>query len=72
MQVCGQDAGNYVFKSTVQPSARSGKYGYAIRVLPKHAHAQSRLLPGLILWAENNGGQDFGVPDHAAASRASA
>jgi len=72
MQVCGQDAGNYVFKSTVQPSARSGKYGYAIRVLPKHAHAQSRLLPGLILWAENDGGQDFGVPDHAAASRASA
>ena len=49
----GQGAGGrYVFKSTVQPTAHSGRYGLAVRVLPRHVDAQSRFLPGLILWAE--------------------
>jgi starch phosphorylase len=52
MLSCEPDsAGMYVFRSVVQPTARSGMYGYAIRVLPKHALSQSRFLPGLILWA---------------------
>jgi len=46
-------SGNYVFNAVVQPTARSGMYGYAIRVLPKHSHSLSPFLPGLILWAGN-------------------
>jgi starch phosphorylase len=45
--------GFYRFKCMVQPTARSGMYGCGVRVLPKHEHAQSRFLPGLILWAES-------------------
>jgi starch phosphorylase len=44
---------SYVFHAVVQPTARSGMYGYAIRVLPRHAHSLSPFLPGLILWAGN-------------------
>jgi starch phosphorylase len=46
-------SGSYIFRSVVQPTARSGMYGYAIRVLPKHPHLLSPFLPGLILWARN-------------------
>jgi glycogen phosphorylase len=46
-------SGSYVFQSVVQPTARSGMYGFAIRVLPRHAHLLSPFLPGLILWAGN-------------------
>jgi starch phosphorylase len=46
-------SGHYLFQSIVQPTTRSGLYGYAIRVLPKHTHALSPFLPGLILWAGN-------------------
>jgi starch phosphorylase len=56
MQPCAQASGNHVFKSPVRPAARSGKYGYAIRVMPKHAHAPKQSLPGLILWAANGDG----------------
>jgi glycogen phosphorylase len=45
--------GNYHFQCSVQPKARSGLYGYAIRVLPRHPSALSSFLPGLILWAGN-------------------
>ena len=41
----------YLFRSAIQPIARSGLYGYAIRVLPRHADSLTRFLPGLILWA---------------------
>ncbi|MGA2921746.1 MAG: hypothetical protein ABSE28_11610 [Candidatus Sulfotelmatobacter sp.] len=55
MQPCEQDsAGSYKFRSVIQPAARSGMYGYAIRALPKHPHSQSPFLPGLILCAGNN------------------
>ena len=46
-------SGSYVFHSLVQPTARSGMYGFAIRVLPRHANSLSPFLPGLILWAGN-------------------
>jgi starch phosphorylase len=45
--------GNYLFQCVIQPKARSGLYGYAIRVLPRHPSALSPFLPGLILWAGN-------------------
>jgi starch phosphorylase len=52
MHACGQgSAGNYNFQCAIQPKVRSGLYGYAIRVLPKHSSVQNRFLPGLILWA---------------------
>ncbi len=55
MQPCERDStGNYKFRSVIQPSARSGMYGYAIRILPKHPLSQSAFLPGLILWAGNS------------------
>ena len=45
-------AGTYLFQAVVQPSARSGLHGYAIRLLPKHADSISPFLPGLIKWAQ--------------------
>ena len=45
--------GSYVFHSLVQPTTRSGMYGFAIRVLPRHVHSLTPFLPGLILWAGN-------------------
>ena len=52
MQACGQGSpGGYTFESAIQPKIRSGLYGYAIRVLPRHPSTQNRFLPGLILWA---------------------
>jgi glycogen phosphorylase len=40
----------YRFESEIQPGSRSGLYGYAIRILPKHLELVSPFLPGLILW----------------------
>jgi starch phosphorylase len=55
MQSCQQDSpGSFSFHSVVQPTSRSGLYGYAIRLLPKNPHLLSPFLPGLILWAENS------------------
>jgi starch phosphorylase len=45
-------SGAYLFQTVVQPSARSGLHGYAIRLLPKHADSISAFLPGLIKWAQ--------------------
>jgi starch phosphorylase len=54
MAACEPEAGGcYRFNSRVQPAARSGMYGFAVRVLPNHQYAPSRFLPGLILWAES-------------------
>ncbi len=44
-------AGTYLFQAVIQPSARSGLHGYAIRLLPNHADSISPFLPGLIKWA---------------------
>jgi glycogen phosphorylase len=54
MQPCGQNSpGSYVFQCIIEPRVRSGLYGYAIRVLPRHPHELSAFRPGLILWASN-------------------
>ncbi|MGB9284922.1 MAG: alpha-glucan family phosphorylase [Candidatus Sulfotelmatobacter sp.] len=55
MHPCQQNsAGSCNFHSVVQPTVRSGMYGYAIRVLPKHPRLQRPFLPGLILWAASS------------------
>jgi starch phosphorylase len=60
MQSSQQDSnGRYVFGCVVQPTVRSGVYGYAIRVLPKNIYLLNRFLPGLILWAGDS------APGHA-------
>jgi starch phosphorylase len=41
----------YLFQTVVQPFARSGLHGYAIRLLPKHADSISPFLPGPMKWA---------------------
>ena len=46
-----KDPGSYRFESMIEPGSRSGLYGYAIRVLPKHPDLVSAFLPGRILWA---------------------
>ena len=52
MHAAGQkDAGSYRFESMIQTGSRSGLYGYAIRILPKHPDLVSAFLPGRILWA---------------------
>lgn len=54
MKSCAQDpSGNYIFHSVVQPKTRSGLYGYAIRILPKHSHEVSPFAHGLIRWVGN-------------------
>jgi glycogen phosphorylase len=58
MQSHRQDSpGRYVFQSIVQPAARSGIYGYAVRLLPKRSRLLNPFLPGLILWAEDRSSQ---------------
>jgi glycogen phosphorylase len=53
MRLSERDAsGAYLFQTVVQPSARSGLHGYAIRLLPKHADSINPFLPGLIKWAQ--------------------
>jgi starch phosphorylase len=32
------------------PCRASGQYGFAVRVLPKHAHLQTPFVPGLVCW----------------------
>jgi starch phosphorylase len=45
-------SGAYLFQTVVQPSARSGLHGYAIRLLPKYADSINPFLPGPIKWAQ--------------------
>jgi hypothetical protein len=45
-------ARTYLFQTGVQPSARSGLHGYAIRLLTKQAGSISPFLPGLMNWAQ--------------------
>lgn len=40
-----------VFKADV-PCDRGGRYGYTVRVLPGHPNLASKVLPGLMKWAE--------------------
>ena len=44
-------SGKYLYQGVLRPTSRSGLHGYAIRVLPRHADAITRFLPGLIVWA---------------------
>ncbi len=44
-------AGPHLFQ-VVQPSARIGLHGYAIRLMPKHADSVSPFPPGLSKWAQ--------------------
>lgn len=49
-----QEQGAYLFESMIEPGSRSGFYGYAIRVWPKHPDLVTPFLPGLILWASGD------------------
>lgn len=44
----------YLFQATAVPQ-RSGRHGGTVRVRPLHADLTAEFLPGLIVWAENNG-----------------
>jgi starch phosphorylase len=46
-----ESSGTYLFQAVIQPTARSGLHGYAIRMLPNHPDSFSPYLPGLIKWA---------------------
>jgi starch phosphorylase len=46
-----QPSGTYLFQAVIQPTARSGLHGYAIRVLPNHPDSLGPFLLGLIKWA---------------------
>jgi len=53
MKACEREAsGNHIFDATLRPSGRSGLYGYAVRILPRHQDIVSPFLPGLIAWAK--------------------
>jgi glycogen phosphorylase len=45
------DSGSYLFQTVIQPNARSGLHGYAVRILPKHVDSLGPFIPGLIKWA---------------------
>lgn len=52
MDSIGQDSsGRFLFQVILQPCARSGLHGYAIRILPQNADAVCPFIPGLITWA---------------------
>lgn len=48
-----QEDGWYRYEATQRPS-ETGRYGYTIRVLPKHPDLESPFIPGLITWVESN------------------
>jgi glycogen phosphorylase len=51
MDPIGHDsAGDFLFQAILQPCARSGLHGYAIRVLPQNTDAVCPFIPGLITW----------------------
>jgi starch phosphorylase len=53
MRLSERDAsGAFLFQTIIHPSARSGRHGYAVRLLPNHADSISPFLPGLIKWAQ--------------------
>ncbi len=53
MKPIGRDeSGKHIFETDAVACARSGLHGYTVRVLPHHADAASRFLPGLITWAD--------------------
>ena len=43
------DAGYHLYRGNV-PCAASGRFGYAVRVLPHHPNLPSPFVPGLITW----------------------
>jgi starch phosphorylase len=45
------DSGSYLYEAVVQPPAKSGLHGYAIRVLPRKCEYFSPFSTGLIKWA---------------------
>jgi starch phosphorylase len=52
MSPSGQDdSGREIFHAKISPSAGSGMYGYAVRVIPKHPDLVTPFVPNLILWA---------------------
>ena len=66
-----KDPGSYRFESMIEPGSRSGLYGYAIRVLPKHPDLVSAFLPGRILWACGDASQISSARGEAARAGAS-
>ena len=50
-RVDGQKDGWYRYETTQRPT-ETGRYGYTIRVLPKHPDLESSFIPGLITWVE--------------------
>jgi glycogen phosphorylase len=46
------DSGSYLFEAMVQPSNKSGLYGYAIRVLPRDLEYISPFWTGFVKWAD--------------------
>lgn len=46
----------YIYQLSAPMARSSGMHGYTVRVLPRHEHLSSPYLPGLITWAEPDGG----------------
>jgi len=47
----GNGDGAYRYEATGIICTRSGKHGYTIRILPRHADLTTPFVPGLIVWA---------------------
>jgi starch phosphorylase len=47
------DSGGYLFEAIVQPSNKSGLYGYAIRLLPRNCEYINPFSTGLVKWADH-------------------
>ena len=46
------DSGSYLFEAMVQPSNKSGLYGYAIRILPRNLECIGTFSLGCLKWAD--------------------
>jgi starch phosphorylase len=52
MELVDQDGdGTYLFEAGSTTYRKSGRYGYTMRVLPRHPDLSAPFLPGLIAWA---------------------
>jgi hypothetical protein len=49
---CEIGNGCYRFQAVLHP-AKSGYFGYALRILPHHPDAVTPFMPGLITWAND-------------------
>ena len=50
LEAAGSADGVFTFSGTI-PCARTGRYGFTVRVTPSHKRLENRFVMGLVTWA---------------------